>query len=396
MTGIYDVVRQIQMTGDNTREWQAIVDSIAAMMPGCGVMLVARQNGTLDSSGILHSGYPAGAVDYAAEKFLGELVRFGSESLTWRAGEPLINTCDRSRSGHAVSSPRVRDWGARFGFVMFDCVQVWEDARCAIALRIDQPIPREGCATAVSESVLAELARHLRIAFFTIARLKRAASAVTLELFDRLAVPCLAVDERGNLVGIGELARTRLLPAGIVLVDAGGVVRMADARESDAFHRLLMACATDRGGRHMMQFTVPHQNGPNVLECIQVRAGRATASVQGDAEWTGIAEPWIFVQFRCRSAMRLPTVADARVLGLSKTEAKTAIGLVEGLTAEEQASARGVSAETARWHAKNIYERLDCDRAEMARLMFGLLEPRQGLADGGFRVEAMSGVDVVV
>ena len=382
MTGISDVVRQVHLAGQQPREWQAIVAAIAALVPNCGVMLISCSNAADERPNLLHAGYPAGAVEYAADKFAARLSGNSIDS-AGRGIAQLNAAPEIARDEHAASPPLIREWGTRYGFSTCFRVLVWDDAQRAATLRIDQRTGTDDDATAALRSVLTELAGHLRIAFAMTARITRMACASTLTLFDRLAIPALSVDLRGNLIAIGELARLRLMATGVLLVDGAGVVRLANGRENDEFHALLASSGAGNSRRHMMHFSVPHQPGPNVLECFHAHASQP-APASNTAIWAGNVEPYILVQFRCRTAvMTLPTVADALVLGLSKTEAMTAIGLVEGLTAEEQAAARGVAAETARWHAKNIYERLDCDRAEMARLMMGLLEPRLGLPVDG-------------
>lgn len=111
--------------------------------------------------------------------------------------------------------------------------------------------------------------------------------------------------------------------------------------------------------------------GPNVLE-IHRLTSQAAPDEQTDSACE--AGHTAMVTIRCRHLLLLPTPQEIQdALGVSPMEAVAVRGLVDGLTAEEQAARRDVSAETVRWHIKNVYVRLQCaGRAELAQLVLGL------------------------
>lgn len=89
------------------------------------------------------------------------------------------------------------------------------------------------------------------------------------------------------------------------------------------------------------------------------------------------AEQMFLLTFRTRASLNLPSIPELCALGMSDREAESVLGSLHGLTALEQAQSWGGSAETKRWHIKNIYTQFEVDRATLAHLVFGLLGARR-------------------
>ena len=205
-----------------------------------------------------------------------------------------------------------------------------------------------------------------------------------IRLLSMLPWPTIVVDESLKVVSTTTSVDTAISDK-IIAVQIGKPFRLPDKRDHDRFLALIAASANVPGGRStqrmLLRFALPDFTGPNVVEVWPLKlkvtpaGAEALDGASGDAASAPNEATLFAISFKLRKDLTLPTAKEVQqALSVSPMEADAVVGLLQGLTAEEQAQNRGVAADTVRWHVKNAFLRTHCEgRAELIQLVMGLV-----------------------
>lgn len=231
-----------------------------------------------------------------------------------------------------------------------------------------------------------EVLQRLRSAAALVATLMReearAVQASYQDLVDGLAeaapMSCILSD-RGVLVA-QSVAMGRLLDAGnFASRSPVSELRLATPRASSDLQTALVDLAASAADGRLGQRIVPLDLASDAKSrwLAIVRPLPAAALRRTALPVLHMPRPVCWVSLRAPHLAALPTVADLRqAYAFTESEAELVHHLMQGRSAASQAAERGVTADAASYHMKNIYQQTGCKRhAELVMLMQATLGP---------------------
>ena len=228
---------------------------------------------------------------------------------------------------------------------------------------------------------LSALAPHIRRALHIRARLAGAewlteAQAAAL---DSLAFGCLVLDRHGAVLSVNRAARD-LTGRDDGLAIRNGLLRAAGVGEMSRLRALTLAAGQTASGRSL------HPGG---ALAVARRRGRPLAVLvlpfRGGLDAPPGRQPAAIVFVTDPDARRQPANALLRNLfGLTLSEARVAVALLDGDSPETAAERLGRSAHTVRNQLKSVFAKTGTRRqAELVRLLMAGLAPLNGTNAAG-------------
>lgn len=219
-------------------------------------------------------------------------------------------------------------------------------------------------------ALLKGLLPHLR-QFIRVRQALARAEAQGTSVTDLLANPQLGVihlDWQGQILAANDRAQA-LLRQGDGMADQKGELRAREPADHARLERLI-AEALSSAGVAVSGSILLHRSPllpPFVVHVKPVGSRQPDYGAQRVAALVLISEPG-----------HHPPIAPhlvAETLGLTPAESRIAVWLAEGRTVQEIATATGRTAETIRWHLKQIYHKHQLSgQADLVRLVLSLAE----------------------
>lgn len=387
----YVLVEQIYAAAQDPERWQDFVSGFADSIPGISAALMVRSASAESGLYIVHAKYPEGAIP--------EYLRNHSDTSPWisilrtvETGVPFA-TEDLVPLASIMDTPFYKNLlkpyaiGGGFGVKLWDrtdgramFIATCEEAQLAAMKPLLCP-------------VLGRLTPHLQRSLSLCWALRRERAQGLEDGLARQADAVFVLNDRGEAVFLNAAARSAVEQRVVRLLAGSRRFRLGSRKDDGVFDQLLKSALSQEQScersvpakavaaagtasvrqRRLMTFGAPGGNGPNLLEVLTLPASGSPkmSSIFLDRQ----REPHVLVIVRRRGALVPPTIEDIKtIFGLSQREAEAALALVEGKSVEDIARARDVSADTVRWHLKNIYRRTDCNsQADLVRLVLSLV-----------------------
>jgi DNA-binding CsgD family transcriptional regulator len=233
---------------------------------------------------------------------------------------------------------------------------------------------REGIVDAETRRRMKLIAPHVRRAVL-IGRaidLKAVEAASLAETLDSLSAGLFLVDRQGRVIH-ANAAGHALLAAGDVLANVGGRLAACDASTDRLLHEIFTAAGEGdiaMGSKGIAVPLIGRNNVPYVIHALPLTSG---ARRHGGRTYAAAAA--LFVH---KAALQTPSAPEAiaRAFGLTPTELRVLLALVEVGAAPAVAEALGVSTETVKTHLGRLYQKIGVGRqADLVKVVAGFAGP---------------------
>lgn len=201
-------------------------------------------------------------------------------------------------------------------------------------------------------SILGSLVNHFRLAsrFFDDRALAQIERNVFADALNQMMLGSFIVDAGGRLTASNRIARDAFEDMEALSLE-DGIFKIRDQRLNKQFYEVLASIDDNSYGAVSRTLKLGDEVG---LTLRPIRAeDRSNYPLHSQAV-VFLSDP--------KGVQDIPTATLRDLFGLTETEAKVAVMLTNGLTIDEVAEDMGVSKNTAKTHAKNIYDKTGVNR----------------------------------
>lgn len=355
--------------------WPGALGQAALFVGGTGAALFSKDASS--KAGDVH--YDDGGIDRSyVQLYFNKYIKLDPATTGHyfaEIGEPMA-TADLVPYGEFLESRFYREWAQPQGLVDFVSA-VLDKSMTSIAMFGVFRRARDGVVDEEARRRMRLVVPHIRRAVLIgrAVELKTADAATLADAFDGLSAGMLLVDKRGGIVHANAAAHL-LLAAGDVLRASDGRLVARDAKANSVLHEIFSAAdkgdlaigvkgiavpLVRRAGEEHVAHVLPLTSG------IRRRAGTAYAAVAA-----------LFVQ-RAAAQLASPPELVASRYGLTPTELRVLLALVEVGGVPAVAEALGVAETTVKTHLRHLFEKTGSHRqADLVKLLASFSTPLVG------------------
>lgn len=354
--------------------WPAALRNIAHFVGGSSAALYAKD--ATSKSGNVY--YEDGSHDpHYVRLYFEEYIKIDPATTGHFFAEvgEVVATGDVVTYEEFVQTRFFREWAEPQGLVDFVSAIIDKSSTTIASFGVFRH-ERDGRVDAETRRRMGLVVPHVRRAALIgkVVDLKTIEAAMLIEVLDAISAGMFLLDAEGRIIH-ANVAGHAMLAAGTMLSAVGRRLTPSDPGSD----QLLRDCVAAAGGGDtalgVRGIAIPLTGGEHdrfVAHVLPLTSGRR--------QWTG-SDRAVAALFVHRASLNTPSPPEiiARTYGLTPTELRVLLAVVEVGGAPEVAEALGVAETTVKFHLRHLFEKTDTHRqADLVKLVAGFCNPLIG------------------